>query len=239
MDKKNILKKIKKCLALSASANEHEAAAALAKAKELMDHHNITDADVLTAEVNETRSKAKQGASIPDYESDLAVVVARAFNCRVIFSHEVNWNTYGPQSFCRFIGVNIEPELAQFAYDMLSRQLRKERAAYIKTKLRRCKKFNKTLRADMFCEGWVNSVTEAVNKFAKYAPDSPSRKAIKAYVDTKFPKLTSLKDNCRTTGKFNDRNLQDYYNGAMAGKDAKLQHGVGRERQQELGNKDS
>jgi len=231
MDKKQILEKIKKCLALSKSANEHEAAAALTKARELMDAHGVSDAEILIADVSETRSKATRGRNLPAYEEMLANVVGKAFNCRVIFSSETNWNTYNPQKFCRFIGIHIQPELAQFAYDVLSGQLKKQRATYIKTKLKRCKTANKTLRADMFCEGWVSSVREAVNKFASYKPNP----AIKAYIDTKFPRLKSEEYKSRTDGKYSERNLTDFFNGAMAGKDAKLHHGVGGDNLKELG----
>ena len=38
---KALLAKIRKCLALARSANEHEAAAALAKARQLMEEHGV------------------------------------------------------------------------------------------------------------------------------------------------------------------------------------------------------
>ena len=44
MNKKDVIEKIKKCLALSKSANQHEAATALRQAQSLMEKYNI-DAD--------------------------------------------------------------------------------------------------------------------------------------------------------------------------------------------------
>lgn len=46
MDKQKILDKIKKCMALSKSANAHEAAAALRQAQSLMRKHGITEDEV-------------------------------------------------------------------------------------------------------------------------------------------------------------------------------------------------
>lgn len=46
MDRETLLKKIKKCLALGKSSNEHEAAAALRQAQKLMEMHGLTEEDV-------------------------------------------------------------------------------------------------------------------------------------------------------------------------------------------------
>ena len=45
-DRDKILDKIKKCLALSASSNEHEAEAALRQARKMMEANGITDLDI-------------------------------------------------------------------------------------------------------------------------------------------------------------------------------------------------
>lgn len=58
MDKQTALAKIKKCLALSKSANEHEAAQALKHAQFLMSEFGLTELDVSLAEVSEERIKA-------------------------------------------------------------------------------------------------------------------------------------------------------------------------------------
>ena len=53
MDKKTALAKIKKCLALAKSANEHEAAQALKQAQALMREFEVTEQDVEWSQVNE------------------------------------------------------------------------------------------------------------------------------------------------------------------------------------------
>jgi hypothetical protein len=221
MDRKKILEKIKKCLALSKSANEHEAAAALQKARELMEEYKVTDAEVLTADIQTDKIKASAGK--PNiWETSLADIVAEAFSCRVIFHSRYNerWELEGNWEF---IGLNISPELAKFAFDVLLRQLKRERTAYIKAKLSRCKRSNKTVRADMFCIGWVASVRALVRKFAKYDPP----KAIEAYVNEKYPALSTVKVKSRQgSGSAKTRSGDDYFNGRVKGKDANLNHGV-------------
>lgn len=53
MDKEKVLDKIKKCLALGKSANEHEAAQALKQAQALMPKYEISDADVALSDIGE------------------------------------------------------------------------------------------------------------------------------------------------------------------------------------------
>ena len=55
-DHDKILDKIKKCLALSSSSNEHEAAIALRQAQKLMELHGISDIDVKAAQAQEKLS---------------------------------------------------------------------------------------------------------------------------------------------------------------------------------------
>jgi len=234
MDKKQILEKIKKCLALGKSANEHEAAAALAKARELMDEYSVTEADVLTADVNEARAKASAAERPASHELRLARTVAKAFRCECLFTSKWNIKTFKQEGNWKFIGLNIAPELAQFAFEVLLRQLKKERAAYIKTRLKRCKSANKTIRADAFCDGWTATVKSMIEKFANYQPIPE----IRAYINTKYPALTERTVESRAngkSGKMGDRISDDFFNGAMAGKDAKLHHGVGGENLKELG----
>lgn len=233
MDKKQILEKIKKCLALSKSANEHEAAAALEKARELMDEYNVTEADVLTADVNEARAKASAVERPASHELRLARTVSKAFRCECLFTSKWNIKTFKQEGNWKFIGLNIAPELAQFAFEVLLRQLKKERAAYIKTKLKRCKSTNKTIRADAFCDGWTAEVKNRVEEFANYKPIPE----IKTYINTKYPALTSRSVESRAKGKngrIGDSISNDFFNGAIAGQDVKLQHGVGGAERKEL-----
>ena len=70
-DRDKILDKIKKCLALSASSNEHEAEAALRQARKMMETHGITDLDIQAAEAEERRM---QGA--PPYGRMAGIILS-------------------------------------------------------------------------------------------------------------------------------------------------------------------
>lgn len=60
MDKAKVLEKIKKCLALSQSANENEAAQALKQAQALMRQYSIIDIEVELSAVTETGAALRE-----------------------------------------------------------------------------------------------------------------------------------------------------------------------------------
>lgn len=78
MDKAKVLEKIKKCLALSKSANEHEAAQALKQMQALMREYGISDADVALSDIKQhacTDKTAKSAAAVYEPESRLMMCV--------------------------------------------------------------------------------------------------------------------------------------------------------------------
>jgi len=216
-----IIDKIRKCLALSASSNQHEAAAALRQAQKLMEMHDIGDLDIEAAEVGERRAKSGVTAKPPIWETQLAGHIADAFGCRLLFSpawiaRRAEWN---------FIGLGAGPEVAQYAFAVLLRQVRSARAEYIKTALKRCRPGTKTRRADTFCEGWVRS---AASKITAFAGSEKQGAAINAYVTVRYPELVELKSTNRNA----DRNLRrhdinDLISGRCVGSSAELNRGIG------------
>ncbi|PSJ81208.1 DUF2786 domain-containing protein [Neisseria iguanae] len=159
MDKESALQRIKKCLALGKSSNEHEAAQALKHAQILMDKYGLTASDVELAEVMEHYIGAPLIA--PQWHWNLVHLCAYAFGCE-------RWHrkTYTGGGFV-FCGINGRSELAAYAYEVLLRQLKAARRKYMKTELSRVRiGKNKTARADKFCEGWVANVRDTVQEFA-------------------------------------------------------------------------
>ena len=77
-----IMAKIRKCLALSKSDNEHEAAAALRQAKALMEKHKLEMSDI---EQSKTQvyidENGKPSSRPPLWLNSLHSVVAAAFGC--------------------------------------------------------------------------------------------------------------------------------------------------------------
>ena len=80
------ISRLKKCLALSASPEPHEAAAALRQARALMDKHGISADDVLASEAGFAEVRAGALSRPANWEAALAGRVGLVFGCRVIFS---------------------------------------------------------------------------------------------------------------------------------------------------------
>lgn len=224
-ERDKIIDKIKKCLALSASSNEHEAEAALRQARKLMDAHGVTDLDILAAEADERRARAGAATRPSNWETALASRVGKAFGCQVIFASDLDPKRLAIVGHWMFIGCGASPEIAHYAFAVLFRQCKRAREEHIKARLKRCKTGTKTRRADLFCEGWVQSV---VGKIAAFACNSEQTAAIDAYVSKKFPALKDLASRDRNDGrKLRDHEHEDYWFGKQSGKDAQLNRGVG------------
>ena len=149
MTRAEVLAKIRKCLALATSANEHEAAAALAKARELMEAHNLSERDVELADVcAESVRRATEAARPPEWEGSLILVVAGTFGVAPMLD--------GRDVI--FAGTGAGPTVAGYAFAMVRRILAAKRKAYIKTELRRCKIATKRARADHYCRGFVRGI---------------------------------------------------------------------------------
>lgn len=215
-----ILEKIKKCLALSASSNEHEAAAALRQARKLMEAHGITDQDIQAAEAEEKRAKSGAKSQPSNWETMLAVKVSDAFACRVIFS-KGRWDRAG--EWC-FIGCGASPEVAHYAFSVLHRKAKRARDEHIKTRLKRCKSATKTRRADLFSEGWVHAVVRTISDFSGNEQET---RAIEAFMAKNYSALNTLKSRNRNDGrKLREQEYDDYYAGKKQGNDAQLNCGV-------------
>lgn len=159
-----ILSKIKKCLALSASDNEHEAAQALKHAHALMRQHNIEATDIAKSEI--LRAESKMTTALTRWHNDLIFTIGNVF-C-VAHYIDPRWDP-DKQKFINFIvfnGKHQNAELAQYAYSVLFRQVNRARSHYIKVNLKRVKvAANKTARANAYAQGYVNSIYQVVREF--------------------------------------------------------------------------
>lgn len=116
-EKKGILEKVQKLLALAAAnanTTEHEAASAATKARELLDKYDLsmTELEHLEAEVVET--PCDTGTRQPHYwMRRLAVVVCDAFNCKTF--------RYGGRMV--MVGAKADTQIAQYLYAYLFRTI--------------------------------------------------------------------------------------------------------------------
>jgi len=154
------------------------------------------------------------------WEGELAVRVARAFDCKLIFRTDL---VSGIGRWV-FVGATPSGEIARYAFEVLLRQAKKARAHYIKTALKRCTK-TRTRRADLFCEGWVTAATLLA---ATFAGNKATRARITAYMEQKHATLVTLKSRDRNAGhQLSARAYGDFASGHRAGKDAQLNRGLG------------
>lgn len=213
MDLSKVLEKIKKCLALSKSSNEHEAAAALRQAQALMRQHRIEMSDVEMSDIAESTIAASVKRAPPIWENNLMFDIANAFGCDVIFGTHI----IGRADWV-FIGGASEVEVAKYAADVLTRQVRSARRKYIDERLSRCKTKTKIARADAFCLGWVHAACALLEKYERHP-------AIEKYMAQKHSGLTDLtaRDRSKMAGA---RGNDDAYCGYQAGKSAQLHDGV-------------
>ena len=211
MDKKTALAKIKKCLALAKSDNPNEAAAAMRQAQKLMESFGLRDVDVAMADVGETRCAART-QSHAAWESMLAQAISNAFGVTHFFSKSFShWIASGPSYKAEviFVGVGSASEVASYAWNVLSRQCAKSRAAYVKKQPNRCKSSTLTARGDAFANGWVIGV----------------RDKLQAYMKERHPDLKTSTPADRQTGRNVSEN--DLINGFRDARNAQLHHGVG------------
>jgi hypothetical protein len=223
-DQDKILDKIKKCMALSSSSNEHEAAIALRQAQKLMELHGISDIDVKASQAEEKRVRAGARHRPAGWENTLAQNIATAFGCQLLFHR--NWDV----GHWSYIGCGPAPEIAQYAFTVLLRQIKRARAEHIQTALKRCKSITKTRRADLFCDGWVRAVGGTISALAENAQHTA---AINAYMAVRYPDLEALKTQNRNEGKkLSDRDWLDFLAGTELGRNVQLNHGMGHEERQ-------
>jgi len=207
-----LLKKIQKCLRLAKSANENEAAAALAKAAILMEAHGLSEADLAMAEIEESIARSTRTVRPVRWEQFLNQAVNRALGS-VSFRNE-----RGDRCF---VGHGPTAEIATYAYAMLFRQLKAARADYMATHLKRCKLARKRLRADVFAQGWAYAVYDKVREIApERAPDP----AIQQYLAVQHPGLVrAIPRIAKISGKAVE---SDFLRGLVKGEAVNLHHGV-------------
>ena len=172
-----ILRKIKRCMELSKSSNEHEAALALKQMQSLMQKHGFNEKHVKAADVCEFtfELKVKKPAQ---WILNLHSAIGQALDCASVISHCKYFN-----SDLVFIGVGSSPEIASYAFDVLFRKLKQNRSEYIENNLYRYKRANKTKLADAYCTGWVQNV---YSKVKNLNPNLEIKEQVEAYQETKL-----------------------------------------------------
>lgn len=204
--KKALVDKIRKCLALARSANEHEATTALAKAQALMLEHGIGLGDV---EFDEATARGNGCAARPPrWEMALVSAVRLAIPCQAFLA----------TGYWRFVGRAPSAELAAYAFTVLHRQLKVARSEYVRTRLKRVRPGRRAARADIFCEGWV---TVILHKIRAIAPPRLADRELDDYARERF-QLVPLQARRPGVSETSSTTYNDYFQGRHAGSSVDL-----------------
>lgn len=77
-----VIRKIKRCLALSQSSNENEAATAMRQAQSLMREYRLTEMDIRLSDVGEVESEMSRVKRRPTWDRHLSSIIGQAFGVR-------------------------------------------------------------------------------------------------------------------------------------------------------------
>lgn len=230
MDKK-ILDKIKKCLRLAKSSNANEAATALRQAQLLMEKHGISTDDVALSDIGTFTSESGTGKSIPMHMAILVDMVCVAFGTKAVIQHNQEWWTKKWNRSVKFIGVGSSAEISGYAFEVLYRQLNRDRNAYLKTLNKRLVRATKVRRADIYCQAWVN---EVANKVSKHTVTEREAELIEQFKQKSFKKLEETTpvdrsekmkhhDNSAFWDGKRDGSKVDFYQGVSGSKQKAIQ----------------
>ena len=162
MDRKDYREKIRKLLALAESPNEHEAKAALLKARQLMAEHKLTERDCKDAEeqeVKDIRTDITCSKRRNPWIVHLSAVIGENYCCKGYRNRR-----YGEQTnYIGFIGLEDDVEVCvsifKYAVDcVLSeiKRIKKENSCYYSSYVKKI--------CDSYGYGFVSGVSEAFRK---------------------------------------------------------------------------
>jgi len=226
MTRDDALRKIRACLSRAKhSTFPEEAARAMAQAQALMARFDVDNPELLASSVAEQWAKGRAAKRPPEYEVQLANIVARMFSCKLIFSSQYQRGTL--VGGYTFIAPGSAAEVAAYTYSVLSAQLVRARAEYTKTHLARYRK-NKVAAADEFCAGWVQAVGRNVH-FP--AIDVDRQAAVNAFVALRHPELGALTTTRRELAN-SAQSERHATNGWLQGSKAQVHAGIGKQADQ-------
>lgn len=131
-----VFDRIKKLLSLSSSANENEAAIALAMAQKLMQKHNISQKDIELSTIVEQSENTLAGIKDRRYTNKLANIIFKAFGV----SGFITSQNAAKSVSITIIGTKDRVNIAKYAFIILSRQLSIVKKDFLKRERTRLKK---------------------------------------------------------------------------------------------------
>ncbi|EKS2200177.1 DUF2786 domain-containing protein [Salmonella enterica] len=223
-NKSKYIAKIKKLLRLArGTSSPEEAANAIAKAQAYMRQHGISEND---AELSDVREAASAGApsdagTPPRYMHVLCRLVCDAFGVECYITGKFRASGSLKRNVC-FYGPDSRPDIAAYAFDVLSRQMMAERKKYQDKHCKRCKPSTRVDRGDQFCEGWVFGARKAITVY-EVTQEEKNRLAL--YADILRSSKGLYDGNMRSAKACRGAEFASTA-GYIAGKNAKLHQGI-------------
>lgn len=171
-----VIRKIKRCLALSKSSNENEAATAMRQAQALMREYRLTELDVRLSDVSEVGSEKSRANRRPTWDRHLSSIVAQVFGVRPLsYRH---WCETSRRRVDRalFVGVSPAPQIAMYAYEALLVKLtlaRREYVALVRSGKRRSA-YSPETAGDHFARAWVSAVHGKIHELLPRGEEDPT-----------------------------------------------------------------
>ncbi|QQX82684.1 DUF2786 domain-containing protein (plasmid) [Shewanella sp. KX20019] len=203
------LDKVKKCLELAKSTNEHEAAQAIAMAQKLMKKYGLSDREIEFMNMGDAVSKSRVQVRPPVHIVALVNVIATSFGVKPLLLSD--------HGHCKvqFIGEEAESLIASYSFDLCIRELTRLRSDYVKTIHKNCKAYTKTVRADAYCRGWVSEVK---NKLPVPEQEEEKRVMLKNFYDDFVSGQRITTTNAEAREKKGSDDFKHFMKGSSDGK---------------------
>lgn len=188
-EQSKILEKIRKLLRLSRSDNEHEAAAAAAKAQQLLSEHNLTVGNITpeqaAREFTASHAHRKTRQRLELWAHKLAAAAASAFDCK--YYHNL---ATGETSF---VGCGPDPDVCGWTYGYLYKALLALASAYMRGPAKRLRATrSKAMARNSYLAGAVYMIGMRLEAQKKDTPITPGAlvPVKEAVISRSMPELT-------------------------------------------------
>lgn len=142
--------------------------------------------------------------------------VCLAFGCRAYYSWRQTSGGY--RRSVTFYGFSEKPEIAAYAFDVLTRRLKDATNSYLKTQKKRLKLATRWSRAEQFRDGWVCGVREVISATDISSEEQP---VMSHWLESRSMKTVTTRELKACRGADTAR-----YQGYEAGQNARLHQGV-------------
>lgn len=230
-ERKKVLRRLKKILALQNSDNPGEAAAALHQANILMAKHGLTSLGVAHSSIKEAEI-ALSGAEMAKWENCISKVILQSLGvaaCLRMYPKAPGFKR--PKAVLVFIGESCRAQIAVYAYEALRKKFRKDlRVAFNHLQSgvlgNAATKSITQNQKNIYAHAWCEAIKKKVEALAPAVPAS-----VESYMLTRVPTpvASAPEKKPRTKSQVNPTNYYMYLKGLKDGQSVDLHKGLGQD----------